>query len=358
MTFDLASITALVQRLAVKLVPGWTITCELAPSVEANAGALAMVMPTPERQLAHVVVAPHPPGESVEESVAHELTHVLLSPLTALLEWSPAVIMLEEQIVERLGKLLAGAPATMARAVTRALANPRTAAPVLRKRISALATRRRNVERKRTMPDANKLAELAMKAGEMGGREDVPEDVRGLLQELVAALAGGGGGPTSEEAPPMREGEDDPNKPAPAMREEDVPEPMRQQYRQMKRTTAMSLDSMIRLRIHELRTVDKLNIPSAIETRLRKSASIEEFEDRLELVKASLGSATETVRARSGVRPSEAGGNGAPSIASLLDEGMSETLARSIHRAYDNSKEDGELALDNARKRLPKKAGA
>jgi hypothetical protein len=357
MIFDLPTVSALVQRLGSKLAPGWKLTCEIASSVEANAGALAMVFSTPERRMMHIIVAPHPPGESIEESVAHELAHGILSPLTKLIEWSPAAVMLEEQIVEHLGTLLATVPLGMARAISRAMANPRATSATVRARISALATRRRNQGRKRSMLDSKKLAELAMKAGELGAREDVPEEVRALLAEFVAAMAGGGG--EEPEAPAAREEEPDPGKPgAPVMREEEVPEQMRAQMRAMKRTAAISLDATIRLRIHELRTVDKLGITPAIETRLRKATSVEDFEDRLELVKASLSSATETQRKRSNVQSSESNGNGAPSIASLLDEGMSEPLARSIHRAFEAGKEDGEIALGNARKRLPKKAGA
>jgi hypothetical protein len=356
MNFDLPSVSALVKRLGDRIAPGWAITCELAASVEANADALAMVFSTPERKMMHIIVAPHPPGESIEESVAHELAHGILSPLTKLIEWSPAAVMLEEQIVEHLGTLLATVPLGMARAISRAMANPRATSATVRARISALATRRRNNGRKRSMANPKKLAELAMKAGELSAREDVPDDVRALLAEFVAEMAGGSEEP---EAPAAREEEPDPDKPgAPAMREEEVPEQMRAQYRIMKRTAAISLDSTIRLRIHELRTVDKLGITTAIETRLRKATSVEDFEDRLELVKASLSSATETQRKRSNVQSSESNGNGAPSIASLLDEGMSEPLARSIHRAFETDKEDGEIALGNARKRLPKKAGA
>lgn len=71
--------------------------------------------------------------------------------------------------------------------------------------------------------DPVKLAELAMKAGEMAAREDVPEDVRGLLSEFVAALAGGGSEVAEE--PPMATDPEDPEQ-QPAM-EEEVPAYMR-----------------------------------------------------------------------------------------------------------------------------------
>lgn len=358
MTLDKNAIATKLRAMAARMLPGWTYDLLFAASVD-DIGALGMIEPFPERKYFKMWIAPHPPEESYDETLAHELTHGILSPLTHLLKPSAATVMIEEMIVEPLGcelaKIMTSMPG-MTAAMLRAIRNPRTNAPALRKRISALATRRRNVERKRTMPDANKLAELAMKAGEMGGREDVPEDVRGLLQELVAALAGGGGAPESE--PPMREDKPEDGKSEPPMREGDMPEAMRAQYRTAKRAGAMMLQDTIRLRLHTARTVDRLELDEATSADLTKATTIEQFEREFGLVKRMATKGSEQRRARSGVNPSESPNNGAPSIASLLEEGMAEPLARSIHRAYDNGKEDGDIALDNARKRLPKKAGA
>lgn len=72
-----------------------------------------------------------------------------------------------------------------------------------------------------------KLLELIMKAGEFSGREDVPEDVKGVLGQLVAAAAGSvpsegpesGSEPQAAAAPPE---EDAPGAP-PAAEEEPMP---------------------------------------------------------------------------------------------------------------------------------------
>jgi hypothetical protein len=346
MTFDLATVTAIVKEIAAQLIPGWQVTCELAPSVEANQNALAMVWPTPERQLAHVVVAPHPPHESLRESLAHELTHALLAPLTKLIEWSPAAVMIEEQIVERLGKIIAGAPTGTARAMMRALQHPRTNSPTIRKRISALAVGRRNETRKRMEPKA--LAALAMEGGALTAAENPdPAAMADFIKRVVEALASGGdAGPGSA---PMREDKPEDGKGAPPMREEEVPEAMRAQYRTMQRTTSMSLGSAVRLRIHELRTVDKLDITPAIEAMLRKAKTVEDFEEKLDLVKASLGASTEQ-RKRSGTEPDGNGGrNGSPSIESLRRDYPTQ-IADDIHRNYEKGAEFGDVALKAASK--------
>lgn len=62
-----------------------------------------------------------------------------------------------------------------------------------------------------------KLLELLMKAGEFSGREDVPEDVKELLGQLVQAAATGSA-PSSDDAPPAAEADA-----APASEEEKPP---------------------------------------------------------------------------------------------------------------------------------------
>lgn len=348
MNFDLQSVTACVRKLAAKMLPGWRVTCELAASVEANQGALAMVFSTPQRQLAHVVVAPHPPGESLEESVAHELTHAVLSPLTALIEWSPAAVMVEEQIVEHLGVMIAGASAGMMRAISRALSSPRAPSVAIKKRISALASRR--IKGKCKMADGARLAELAMKAGEMGAREDVPEDVRALLAEFVAELAGGAG-PASQ--PPMmdkdpKDGPADPN--APTMREDQMPPAMRSIMRNMRIANASTLKETIRLRLHTARTVDGIVLDAATEKELAAAATLEQFEREFGLVTRSRASNQEA-RKRSGVSPDDApGANGAPSVESLIKAGHSREMAMQIVTAYGIGADHGKAALETALK--------
>lgn len=200
------NIGALVKAATDALLPGWTVTHELVPSVEANHGALAMVWPTPERQIAHITIAPHPPGESIAESVWHELTHAAISPLVKLIESSPAAVMVEEPIVERIGKLLAKLPVGLARAMISAMHNPRTRSAAVRARISALATRRRIEGRKRM--DPKKLAALAMKAGELKAMDGMPPEAVTLFEELIAAAAGGSDEPPQSQNEPHVTGRD------------------------------------------------------------------------------------------------------------------------------------------------------
>jgi hypothetical protein len=347
MNFDLATITKMVTQLAAMLIPGWTITVELAQSVEANQGALAMVYSTPERELAHVVVAPHPPNESPLESVAHELTHSCISPLTKLIEWSPAAVMLEEQIVERIGKTIARVPLGMARAISKALQNPRTNSPALRKRMSALATRRRD-EGKSKMADGSRLAELAMKAGEMGAREDVPDDVRALLAEFVAELAGGsasGADPAMAKDPAVDPAKSD----APTMREDDMPPKMRVEFQRARKGASMMLTDTIRMRLHTARTIDNIVLDAATENDLKSCDTIEQFEREFKLVTRSRLAATETQRKRSGVvEADETGANGSPSVATLTKDGHSAEMAGHIIAEFKRGKEHGDVALESA----------
>jgi hypothetical protein len=349
MMFDTKRIADMVRSMASRMLPGWSYELLFAASTAELGGALGMVEPMPERKKFKMWLAPHPPGERVEETIPHELTHVMLSPLTHLLPANASVVMIEEMIVEPLGCELAKLLDTMpqyARAMIRALQSPRTTSQTMRKRISALAARQRNEGRNRSMIDSTKLAELAMKAGELGAREDVPDDVRALLAEFVAAMAGGDAGPGSA---PMREDNPDDGKGAPPMREEEVPAAMRAQYRTMQRLATTQLDSTIRMRINELRTVDKLEITPVIEAKLRKARTIEDFEDRLELVKASLGASTEQ-RKRSGAEPDGNGGrNGSPSIESLRRDYPTQ-IADDIHRNYEKGAEFGDVALKAASK--------
>ena len=197
------------------------------------------------------------------------------------------------------------------------------------------------------MADGKKLAELAMKAGELGAREDVPEDVRALLAEFVAELAGGGSD-IDEEL--NKDAANELGKPDPMMREADMPPKMRTMFRGMARASAMALESTIGLRVHELRTIDKLAITPVIETRLRKATSIEDFEDRLELVKLSLGSAG-VQRNRSGVTPDGANDTThGHSVESLTKAGHSAEMAEAIVAEFKRGKEFGETALSGAMK--------
>lgn len=67
--------------------------------------------------------------------------------------------------------------------------------------------------------DPQKLAELAMRAGELKAMEGLPPEAAKLLEEIIAVSAGGDAGPPSAEAPPMAAAPpapDDKNAPPPA----------------------------------------------------------------------------------------------------------------------------------------------
>src|SRR5689334_18420317 len=71
-------------------------------------GALAVACPTPTRSMATIyVLNPWPTNESISETLCHELAHVKLSPMTALLENNAASVMIEERIVEDFGIIVA-----------------------------------------------------------------------------------------------------------------------------------------------------------------------------------------------------------------------------------------------------------
>ncbi|HSN15382.1 MAG TPA: hypothetical protein VLT61_12175 [Anaeromyxobacteraceae bacterium] len=174
---------ALLGPIVSALIPGWTVTSEWkAADKMPVAGALAVCEPTPTRSLAHVsVLAPWPEGESLPETLWHELTHALLSPLTALVEDSAGAVMVEEPIVERLGNLLATLPARARAAVVRAV---ETYTPRLRARISARAPLARGGSM-----DAKEV--LAAITGQDEGK--ALEILTGWVAEQINAATGGGG---------------------------------------------------------------------------------------------------------------------------------------------------------------------
>lgn len=84
---------------------------------------LAIVQTLPERRMATVnIVSPWPDGESLEETLMHELGHVWIAPITAQIPDTEASVMLEEQLVETLGVYLAGLSKSAAARARRALA--------------------------------------------------------------------------------------------------------------------------------------------------------------------------------------------------------------------------------------------
>lgn len=145
-----------------------------------------------------------PPVGDIEETVVHELAHCFTAKLAYAAGAGTDAWALDEW--EHIAEQSARGMVALRRHGER---SPQILARVFRSKIAAL---RRN----RTM-DPSKLAELAMKAGELAAREDVPEDVRGFLQELVTAIASGGD--ATPEAPAAEE--EDPDAAPPMVTEED-----------------------------------------------------------------------------------------------------------------------------------------
>lgn len=208
--------------------------------------------------------------------------------------------------------------------------------------------------------DPKALAALAMEGGALTAAETPdPAAMADFIKRIVAALASGGEEAAASTKEPMaKDPAVDPAKQdGPAMREEDMPPKMRQALRQLKQGNAMMLESTIRMRLHEARTIDNIVLDAETENDLKKCETIEQFQREFKLVTRSRMAATETQRARSKVVSEGSNVNGAPPIDSLIQEGMSATLAKSIHASFAVDAETGNLALENARKRLPAKAG-
>ncbi len=190
----------------------WEITARWVEPADADTPGEVVAgscLPNPRYQRAEIEVA-WPPVGDLEETVAHEMVHCRTAKLAYQAGgWDPESWARDEW--EEIAEQTARGMVALRRDGER---NPVVLARVFRSTVAAL---------RRDRMDPVKLAELAMKAGEMAAREDVPEDVRGLLSEFVAALAGGGGEVTEE--PPMATDPEDPDQ-QPAM-EEEVPAYMR-----------------------------------------------------------------------------------------------------------------------------------
>lgn len=343
----MSDIGAIVKRLAAVMLPGWRISWEEVASADIG-GALAMVYPTPAREMAHIKIAPHPPGESVEESIAHELAHAMISPLVALIDPTPAAVMIEEPIVERMSLLFAKLTGAAKRAAMRAFRNPRTKSPAVRARISALASGRLGNGRKR-MLSAEQLTK-ALEALESGD----PEATKAILKELIAAMATGG-----SDEPPQSQNEPHVTGRDPAegddmgggqYRDEQDPEKMRGQRgrgkpqteldKSLARTRKAERDAVsaargaaqitIRARVKELRG-EGITIDDATAQKLVALGDVDAAEERIGYLLK--GRDTSTQRARTGAEADGARGNGGTAtldVAALIAEGLPAQLANEI----------------------------
>lgn len=192
---DLATVKSIGTPIAAELLPGWTVTwivcsAEQMPIKGALAVCRAKQDATPTRSLVTVyVLADWPAGESLPETLWHELTHAVMSPFIALIPESAASVMLEEQTVERLGKLLAKIPMAARLAVISGMSDGPAR---IRARLLALAPRARIGG---TMtPEQIKAAIESLKAGD-GAAALV------LLEQLLVTAATGEATAPSDAAP-------------------------------------------------------------------------------------------------------------------------------------------------------------
>jgi hypothetical protein len=201
----------------------WEITARWVEAEDAGGGELVAGYCEPNPTYKHAVIGvAWPPVGDLEETVVHELVHCQTARLAFLAGAAPGTWAREEW--EDVAEQTARGMVAVRRHGER---SPVVLSRVFRSKWAAL---------RRDRMDPVKLAELAMKAGEMAAREDVPEDVRQLLAEFVAALAGGGGEP---EAPAAAE--TDPSAPQPPMATDDpdkVPGYMRVAMAQIKELSA------------------------------------------------------------------------------------------------------------------------
>jgi hypothetical protein len=322
-----AAVDACVSVLAMR---DWTLHVVLCSAEQMNevmpgVGALAICSPVPERHIATVhVLADFPEHEDLMSTLMHELTHAKLSPLTALLEFTPAAVMLEEGIVESLGNALASTVPAYARAIRRALAAPRARSTAVRARISALAPRQRERGRIRMDPEMIKKALEALLSGDA-------EACKAILQELITAAAAGGGAPSSEELPR----EEQPG---------DVPQPAREEQPPMGRSRGRqapavspheararrAADSLnrdaIRARIHTSRVVDGFSLPAELETEILRCSDIDDAERLLRVARLARGEGQS--RARNG-------GEQPNTLAPAADTAAPETAEKLAAEGFD-----------------------
>lgn len=154
--------------------------------------------------------------EEFADTCIHEAAHCLGARMEALLDAGKKEIA-HEYIAERL------APAFVALRDTPQAVALAKAIQQWPKRAMALAKAATMPARAKgpAMPiDPKKLAELAMRAGELKAMEGLPPEAASLLEEIIAASAGGDAGPPSAApvlpAEPPTAPQDDKNAPPPA----------------------------------------------------------------------------------------------------------------------------------------------
>ena len=179
---------------------------------------LGLCMPMHEYWQADIRLArpEQAPGNDLEESLVHELLHCVFAPFET--KAGTAERKEEERAVELLARSFvalrrrgAGDQQAFSRSVARVIHEG------ARARTARQAARMIAGRRERTGAMDPKLVALLMKAGELSGANELPPEVKTLLEELAAAAAAAPpsseGDPLSEEdLPPAEEGMQDPTK--------------------------------------------------------------------------------------------------------------------------------------------------
>lgn len=348
--------------IAAGLIPAWRVTWLLLAQEELDAfGAastpplpgpnLAIVSSLPERRMATArVVNPFPDGESLGETLHHELGHAWIAPLTAQIPQTEASVLLEEQLVETLGVYLATLAPAQATAARRALGRVVDRyAPALRARMSARAP----LARGGTMDP--KMIMEALDALIGGDAEKCQE----ILKGLIASAAGGGavpaptmaepdgdeaamkpateGAPMADKQPPEAGAPSPVGPPKPA---EDARAAARLgqidgEHARARKAADAAVSITVRARIREMRQ-DGIMLPTNLESDLGKMTDLDRFEQRIADITAGRSlAAPGGTRARGAVAP--VGGHG--STPAPTDSGAAAPLTADQLRAEGASED-------------------
>lgn len=353
------------------------------------AGALAVCRPptpdnpgdtTPTRRLATVwVLAEWPDGEDLAETVRHELVHAWISTLVALIPESAAAVMIEEQLVEQMGKYLgtltARARASMLHAVTRAVDTYAPAA--MRARISARAQSR---ARGGQMDGKQVLAAIAGQdeaaalqilndwateqlaaAGHPGAAEPDGDELPG---DAAAELPKPGEGETpmnDPKAKPAAAGAP----PAPPTQAEPVARAaarvaaLDSEHARARKAADATVGITVRARLREIRQ-EGVTLPTNLETSLAKMTDLDAFEQRVgDLLEGRKLAAPGGTRARATAPNALAStapadhddGPVAVDEAALKTEGFDDRFVNLYRGAAAHSKKNADALLSGARAR-------
>jgi hypothetical protein len=359
---DLATAQKIVAHYqCVQGLTDWSFAVSIVPGLKFEGGdAWAVVAPNVAKKHADVQIrdtdkTPIPgfDGDPVLElklTVSHELWHCWTAPIFGGTD-NEVAIAYEEKFVEAAARAVVLSEGNadsrvMARSVKDLPARVRARMAV----VSIVATRRSRGTGKMDYAMFIAALEAALEA------EDCKTSISSLLEKVKAMQVDGGAARDDVTAKPNE-------KDADALAARDAETPLAARARiaingsiaKADKAARVSAEIATRARIKELRA-DGITIDEASAVSLVKLGDIDAVEERISWMLK--GRETNTVRARSGVLSEGSSVNGAPSIDSLVLEGMGATLAKSIHAAFAVDAETGNLALTNARARLPAKAGA